>query len=214
MCTVENLWVSEPSLSKLENFQCSSALLTLLNIKYNCAVLFLSQLCWLFIYASKNISSLTSILKPSQIFFVISLKKTEFMKTYQIDWSSIKMSMLHINKLWITSKCIEVYLESRTSVKRASWLQSNSRPCHNQNKIAIIDSKRIYCRTIRIYDISFNVGSLDRFHICVTRWTVITYLIHVGKSFDHFFFHCSSWLIKVNYLFTLWYPHLFQIWYC
>ena len=36
---LENLWVSEPSL--LEKFQCS---LAPPNMKYNCAVLFLSQL--------------------------------------------------------------------------------------------------------------------------------------------------------------------------
>ena len=41
-------------LSKLEKFQCSSALP---NIKYNCAVLFWCQLCWIFIYASKYIFS-------------------------------------------------------------------------------------------------------------------------------------------------------------
>ena len=48
MCTVGNLWISEPSSGILEKFQCSSALP---NIKYNCVVLFLSQLYWLFIYA-------------------------------------------------------------------------------------------------------------------------------------------------------------------
>ena len=41
MCTVGNLLMSEASLSKLEKFQCSSAVL---HIKYNCIVLFwLSQ---------------------------------------------------------------------------------------------------------------------------------------------------------------------------
>ena len=46
MCTVGNLLISEVSLSKLDKFQCSSALL---NIKYNCAVLFWSKLYWVFI---------------------------------------------------------------------------------------------------------------------------------------------------------------------
>ena len=54
MCTVGNLWISEASLSKLEKFQHS---LALLNIKYNCAVLFWSQLYWVFIYDSKYIFS-------------------------------------------------------------------------------------------------------------------------------------------------------------
>ena len=45
-----NLWISEASLSKLEKLQHS---LALPNIKYNCAILFWSQLYWLFIYASK-----------------------------------------------------------------------------------------------------------------------------------------------------------------
>ena len=43
---LENLWISEPSLGILEKFQRSSALP---NIKYNCAVLFWSQLYWVFI---------------------------------------------------------------------------------------------------------------------------------------------------------------------
>ena len=47
-----NLWISEPSLSKLEKFHHS---LALPNIKYNCAILFWSQLYWLFIYATKYI---------------------------------------------------------------------------------------------------------------------------------------------------------------
>ena len=53
---LENLWISVPSLGILENLQCSSAVP---NIKYNCVVLFLSQLCWLYIYASKYISIIT-----------------------------------------------------------------------------------------------------------------------------------------------------------
>ena len=54
MCTVGNLWISEASLSKLEKFQCS---LVLLNIKYNYAVSFWSQLYWVLIYDSKYIFS-------------------------------------------------------------------------------------------------------------------------------------------------------------
>ena len=49
-CTDKNLWISEASLSQLENFQHSSALP---NFKYNYAVLFLKEMYWLFIYASK-----------------------------------------------------------------------------------------------------------------------------------------------------------------
>ena len=62
------------SSSKLEKFQHN---LTLLNTDYNCAVLFLSQLYRLFIYASKYIFSWTTIVKPNQN-FLISSKKTEF----------------------------------------------------------------------------------------------------------------------------------------
>ena len=51
---LENLWISEPSLGILEKFQRSSALP---NIKYNCVVLFWSQLYWVFIYDSKYIFS-------------------------------------------------------------------------------------------------------------------------------------------------------------
>ena len=49
---LENLLISESSLGILEKFQRS---LALPNIKYNFVVLFLSQLYWLFIYASKYI---------------------------------------------------------------------------------------------------------------------------------------------------------------
>ena len=49
---LENLWKSEPSLGILEKIQSS---LVLPYIKYNCVVLFLSQLYWLFIYGSKYI---------------------------------------------------------------------------------------------------------------------------------------------------------------
>ena len=44
---LENLLISEPSLGILGKLQCSSAPL---NIKYNCAVLFWSELYWVFIY--------------------------------------------------------------------------------------------------------------------------------------------------------------------
>ena len=44
---LENLKISEPSLGILEKFQRSSARP---NIKYNCALLFWSQLYWVFIY--------------------------------------------------------------------------------------------------------------------------------------------------------------------
>ena len=46
--------LEETSLSKLEKFQRSS---DLPNIKYNCAVLFWSQLYWVFIYDLKYIFS-------------------------------------------------------------------------------------------------------------------------------------------------------------
>ena len=49
---LENLWISEHSLGVLEKFQRSSALP---KIKYNCVESFMSQLYWLFIYASKYI---------------------------------------------------------------------------------------------------------------------------------------------------------------
>ena len=54
MCSVGNLWISEVSLSQLEKFQRSSALP---NIKYNCAILFLCEMYWSFVYASKYIFS-------------------------------------------------------------------------------------------------------------------------------------------------------------
>ena len=54
MCSVGNLWISEASLSRLEKFQCS---LDLPNIKYNCAILFLCQMYWSFVYALKYIFS-------------------------------------------------------------------------------------------------------------------------------------------------------------
>ena len=56
----------------METFQRSSALL---NIKYNCAALFLRQMHWLFMYAS-NIFSYRKLFKTqSELFY---LEKTEF----------------------------------------------------------------------------------------------------------------------------------------
>ena len=54
MCSVVNLWISEASPSQLKKFQRS---LALPNIKYNCAILFLCQMYWSFVYASKYIFS-------------------------------------------------------------------------------------------------------------------------------------------------------------
>ena len=51
---LENLSISEPSLGILQNFQHRSALP---NIKYNCAVLFLRQVYYLFNYAPKTKNS-------------------------------------------------------------------------------------------------------------------------------------------------------------
>ena len=51
---LKNLWISGASLGTLEKFQCSSAAP---NIKYNCATLFLCQMYWWFVFASKNIFS-------------------------------------------------------------------------------------------------------------------------------------------------------------
>ena len=59
---LENLWMLEPFLDILERFQSS---LALLNIKYDCTVLFLSELHWLFIYPSKYIFSETTIVRFS-----------------------------------------------------------------------------------------------------------------------------------------------------
>ena len=51
---LENKWISGESLRILEKFQCN---LALPNIKYNCVILFLCQMCWSFVYASKYIFS-------------------------------------------------------------------------------------------------------------------------------------------------------------
>ena len=47
----------------------------------------------------------------------------------------------------------------------------------------------------------------------VTIWKWYTYLSFSVVEFVPFFFHGSSWFIKVNDLFTLSCPHLFQIYY-
>ena len=83
-CTwlLENLLISEPSKGIMENFQCSSALP---NIKYNCVVLFLSQLYILFIYASK--------------YFLIDHHYKRYVRTYdllakgKIYWCSRSVQM-------------------------------------------------------------------------------------------------------------------------
>ena len=66
---LENLWISEPSLGILEKFQHSS---DLPNIKYNCALLFWSQLYWVFIYDLKYIFSWTPMLKCEQKLLILS----------------------------------------------------------------------------------------------------------------------------------------------
>ena len=69
---LENLWISEPSLGILEKFQRSS---DLPNIKYNCVLLFLNQLYWVFIYESKYIFSYTPMLKCEQKLLILSFKE-------------------------------------------------------------------------------------------------------------------------------------------
>ena len=72
MCTIGNLYISVASIRQLETFQCRSALP---NIKYNCAVLFLTQVNYLFNYPPKTKNStekknfsLTSMLKLWNVF--------------------------------------------------------------------------------------------------------------------------------------------------
>ena len=84
------------------------------------------------------------------------------------------------------------------------WISEQNSP----NPIGISQSQ------LKIWSQRKQCGSPHKWSmITVTRWIIITYLIHPVKSFVPFFFHGSSWLIKVNDLFTLSYPHLFQIWY-
>ena len=54
MCTIGNLYISVASLRQLETFQ---RRLALPNIKYNCAVLVLTQVNYLFNYAPKTKNS-------------------------------------------------------------------------------------------------------------------------------------------------------------
>ena len=54
MCIIGNLYISVATLRQLETFQCRSALP---NIKYNCAVLFLRQVYYLFNYAPETKNS-------------------------------------------------------------------------------------------------------------------------------------------------------------
>ena len=49
--------------------------LALPNVKYNCAVLFLKEKYWLFIYAQKYIFIKTTIVKPSQNFLISSQRQ-------------------------------------------------------------------------------------------------------------------------------------------
>ena len=56
-----NLLISGASLGRLEKFKHS---FVLLNIKYNCAIVFLCQMYLSFLYASKHIISPTTIVKP------------------------------------------------------------------------------------------------------------------------------------------------------
>ena len=75
MCFVGNLWISEASLSKLENFQYS---LALPNLKYNCAVLFFERNV-LVIYLCFQIFSHRQPLNLRQNLLIYS-QKAEFTK--------------------------------------------------------------------------------------------------------------------------------------
>ena len=94
MCTVGNLLISEASLSKLEKLQCSSALL---NTKYNCAVLFWSQLYWVFIYNSKYIFSYTIILKCEQKLLILSFLGKKLLKFLQGGTASTPLLQCYLN---------------------------------------------------------------------------------------------------------------------
>ena len=91
MCSVGNLWISEPSFSKLEKFQRS---LALPNIKYNCAVLLWSQLYWVFIYDSKYIFIDTNAKMWTEIIDFVVLGRNY--------WSSCRVTHKELKSLLLT----------------------------------------------------------------------------------------------------------------
>ena len=107
MCTFGNLWISDLFLGILEKIQCS---FSLPNIKYNCVVLFLSQLYWLFIYASKYIFPIfqhctISPIKQNCVLFIHSVYGDIF--NLQIWWWKVilKFSFGRKNQFLTESKC-------------------------------------------------------------------------------------------------------------
>ena len=104
--------------------------------------------------------------------------------------------------------CMVSVVWSKTSMNGLSynvWVYSKENTSENIQASGLVTFLRLKVTGAVLYN--------KFMHNNVTRWIVITYLIHPAKSFVPFFFHGSSWLIKVNDLFTLSYPHLFQIWY-
>ena len=91
MSTVRNLWISGPSLSKLEKSQRSSAFS---NIKYNRAVVFLSELS---IYASEYIFPETTTERLSQ-------NLLNFLQGVRYLWYFIRKG-----KKWVSSLDIAVF---------------------------------------------------------------------------------------------------------
>ena len=82
MWTVGNLWISETSLCQKEKFQHSS---DLPDIKYNCVLLFLNQLYWVFIYDSKHIFSQIPMLKCEQKLLILSFLGRNYWSSVRVD---------------------------------------------------------------------------------------------------------------------------------
>ena len=89
---LENLSLTKPSLVILEKSQCRSALT---DMKYNCVLLFLRQMYYLFIYASKTTFSWTTNIK-GKIYFLIFSESLGFSKLY----SGCLCCYLKANHLW------------------------------------------------------------------------------------------------------------------
>ena len=117
MCTVENLWISRASLSKLEIFQCSW---TLPNIKYNYEVLFMGQLYWLFIYASKYFSQ-TIIVNSECSDLENNINSLNYLQCAEVEQGCQKTSIInHAFNYQLLNAQLRSTLYSRCSKRRTT----------------------------------------------------------------------------------------------
>ena len=173
VCSGRNLWISEASTGVLEKFQCSS---DLPNANYNCVVLFLGQVYWLFIYAAKYISSHTTIVNCNQNFWILSKMSGLFdvplacyRSNHDADWPIFAKiqniaNAIAKNSIWTYTKKMSVML------LKALCLQADEQICfpgilapvHSVKKHYDVHLIEIRCQS---YCVSRRSDFSDKYHL-------------------------------------------------